>query len=209
MDQISSNSEVKIRKFNPNTDAKSLTEVWVKGLDQTSNAKWWFQRQWWKDMFVRYAAKATSEDGDMGPEGANLAKHWCTDEGNRCMLIAELVSKEETNPPLLVGCCGIVRGTSLSAEDIDKTETRFSIWKMSVDEKIQGKGVGGKLMKAAEVWAKDNGCLKLRMITANPVASYFYQKHGYEWTEWTWMEWIAFRYLGGHMPTGKWHEKEL
>ena len=202
-----SSSDITIRSFNPDLDAKPLTELWVKGLDQTSNAKYWWVRKWWKDMFDRYAAKATSPDGDMGPDGSNLEQNWCGDETNRGMLVAEVVS--ENKPSILVGCCGIIRGTDSSPKKIDANETTFSIWKMSVDENCQGKGIGGKLMKAAEDWAKTNGCFKLRMITTNPIASWFYQKHGYEWVEWTWLEWIAFRYFGGYMNMGKWHEKEL
>ena len=78
-----SSSDIRIRNFNPDLDAKPLTELWVKGLDQTSNAKYWWVRKWWKDMFDRYAAKATSPDGDMGPDGSNLEQNWCGDETNR------------------------------------------------------------------------------------------------------------------------------
>jgi len=207
MDYESQLSVVRIRKFVPSTDAEALTKIWVKGLDQTSNAKFWITRQWWKDVFDKYAAKAISEDGDMGPNGANLEKQWCLDEKNRCMLVAEIVSPEY--PSKLVGCCGIIRGADSNPKDINENETTFSIWKMSVDESCQGKGVGGKLMKEVEKWAKENGCIKLRMITTNPIASRFYQKHGYEWTEWTYFEWFLFQYMGGYIKGGKWHEKEL
>ena len=206
MDPSFQSSDVQIRNFNPSTDAEALTKVWVKGLDQTSNAKWWITRNWWKDVFEKYAAKAISEDGDMGPNGANLEKQWCLDEKNRCMLVAEIVSSESSR---LVGCCGIIRGTDSNPKEINDQETTFSIWKMSVDERCQGKGVGGKLMDEAEKWAKERGCLKLRMITTNPIASTFYQKHGYEWTEWTYVEWLLFQYMGGYIRGGKWHEKEL
>ena len=123
----SDSSEIKIRKFNPNEDAAALTKIWVKGLDQTSNAKWWITRQWWKDVFDKYAAKATSGDGDMGPDGSNLEKQWCLDETNRIMLIAEKISPESL--PQIVGCCGVIRGTDSSPKQIDKKETTFSIWK--------------------------------------------------------------------------------
>ena len=185
----------------------NLTQIWVKGLDQTSNAKWLITRNWWKDVFEKYAAKATSEDGDMGPNGSNLEKQWCLDKNNRCMLVAELVSSE--SPSKLVGCCGIIRGTDSNPKVINDQETTFSIWKMSVDERCQGRGVGGKLMREAEKWAKEKGSLKLRMITTNPIASKFYQKHGYEWTDWTYFEWFLFQFMSGYMRGGKWHEKDL
>jgi len=207
MHLLSDSSEIRIRKFNPDGDAAALTKIWVKGLDQSSNAKWWITRKWWKDMFDEYAAKATSEDGDMGPDGTNLEKQWCLDKTNRVMLVAEKISPE--SPPQLVGCCGVIRGTDSSPKEIDEKETTFSIWKMSVDEKCQGKGVGGKLMKEAEKWTKANGGIKLRAVTTNPIASKFYQKHGYEWTEWTYLEWFLFQYMGGYIKGGKWHEKIL
>ena len=199
--------KVKIRKFDPDTDSKQLTQIWLKGLSQTVNSKWWFTREWWKECFAQYAAKAMSRTGDMGPEGENLSRNWCGDENNRCMLVAEYASGSRL--PVLIGCCGVIRGTDPNATDVDENETTFSIWKMSVDEYYSRSGVGRKLMNMAEIWAKKCGCVKLRMITANPIASIFYQRRGYEWTEWTWLEWLAFKFLGGYLPTGKWHEKEL
>ena len=61
----------------------------------------------------------------------------------------------------------------------DENETTFSIWKMSVDEYYSRSGVGKKLMNMAEFWAKKRGCVKLRMITANPIASIFYQSNSF------------------------------
>ena len=207
MEQESSSPDVRIRSFNPDIDAKPLTKVWVKGLEQTSNAKYWLVRKWWEETFAQYAVKATSPDGDMGPGGSNLERNWCGDEKNRCMLVAVIALDNKSS--VLVGCCGIIRGTESSPKEIKTNETNFSIWKMSVDGDFQGKGIGGKLLKAAEDWAKTNGCVNLRMITTNPIASCFYQRHGYGWVEWTWMEWIAFRYLGGYIYMGKWHEKNF
>ena len=199
--------KVKVREYNPNTDSKRLTQVWVKGLSQTVNSKWWFTRGWWKECFAQYAAKAMSRNGDMGPEGENLSRNWCGDQNNRRMIVAEYASGNGL--PLLIGCCGVTRGTDPSVKDVGENETTFSIWKMSVDQYYAGLGVGKMLMGVAEVWAKGCGCVKLRMITANPIASSFYQRRGYEWIEWTWLEWLAFKFLGGYLPTGKWHEKEL
>ena len=188
---------VNIRQLNPESDAKAVTELWVDGLQQTVKAKWWPTRPYWRYCFKKYAEKSTLPTGDMGPNGQNLAAFWCTQLTNRCMLVSEVTRSGED--PQVVGCCGVVRGTSCNeTSGIKEDETTFSIWKMSVMEEWRGKRIGAKLLKAAEDWARDNGCRKMRMITANPIASKFYQKQGYALDSGVFGVWL-----------GAWHEKEL
>ena len=59
------------------------------------------------------------------------------------------------------------KNPALDAE-VTQEETTFSVWKMSVAEESRGRGVGRKLLEAGESWAKENGCVKMVMVTANP-----------------------------------------
>ena len=191
--------EIAIRHFCPETDSSTVANIWVNGLNQTVQAKWWPVRPIWQFMFDKMAEDALSPDGDVGPDGKNLSEMWCNSAGNKCMLVAETNISDEGS--VVVGCCGVVRGTSLgkNTKNISNDETTFSIWKMSVVEEFRGKGVGAKLILGAEDWAKRNGCLRMRMITANPIASRFYQSHGYDM--------LGLKLFGVWL--GKWHEKQL
>eukprot|EP00111_Clytia_hemisphaerica_P012558 TCONS_00036914-protein len=193
---------VEIRKFNPKTDAKRLTEIWVDGLRQTVDSQWWWKRVYWRELFSQYAKDATAVDGDMGPEGTNLEKSWCFDEENVQMLVAELIFQDPKLAHLLVGSIGIKRGYEHS-----KDGTIFTIWKMSVDINYRGYSIGGKLLLEGEKWAKQKGGTKITAASMNPIASKFYLKHGYEWSEWSWWDWIVFKYIGS--MNGKLHEKTL
>ena len=202
--------DVEIRKFNPQTDAKRLTEIWVEGLSQTVDAQWWWKREHWHKLFTEFGKQETSVEGNMGPDGANLEKFWCHDEENVQMLIAELTFQDPNTKPLLVGSIGIKRGYGRydsSEYSKDKNETIFSITKMSVDVNYRRYSIGGKLLSAAEEWARQAGAKKLRAGTMNPIASRFYLKHGYEWLDWSWWDWIVFKYVGS--MSGKSHEKNL
>ena len=194
-------NNVNIRHFCLESDANEVSNIWVSGLDQTVKSKWWPTRPIWKLFFDRMAENAVGPNGDVGPNGQNLSKHWCADAGNRCMLVAEMIlNGEKTGNSRIVGCIAVVRGTTCNINiEVEDAETTFSVWKMSVTEECRRQGIGAKLLKAGEKWAKDNGCRKMRMITANPIASNFYQNQGYG-------------LLGANVfgiCLGGWHEKEL
>lgn len=63
-------------------------------------------------------------------------------------------------------------------------EKRNKAWidLIAVDETTRGKGIGTKLIIAAESWAKSKGCTEMRVVTqqANLKACKFYEKHGYQ-----------------------------
>ena len=200
-DHYQNENKVNIRHFCSETDKNEVSNIWVSGLDQTVNSKWWPTRPIWKFFFNRMAEYAVEESGDVGPNGQNLSNHWCDDTGNRCMLVAEMTLEcENTLNSRIVGCIAVVRGTNSNNNiKVENTETTFSVWKMSVSEEYRRMGIGKKLLDAGEKWAKNNGCKNMRMITANPIASTFYQNQGYELLP-TNMFGI---WLGG------WHEKEL
>ena len=56
-----------------------------------------------------------------------------------------------------------------------------SLW---LDEKVRGKGVGSKLLAAAETIAKERGCSFVILDTLDFQARPFYEQHGYQ-VQWT------------------------
>ena len=192
---------VTIRHFNPESDAKQVHDIWINGLEQTVKSKNLLLRPIWKLLFYLMAHNAVRSNGDVGPSGQNLFKHWCQDNRNRCLLVAEKdVIKKDERPNVIVGCIAIIRGTDCKINAIvDQEDITFSVWKMSVAEDFRRQGVGRKLIEAAEKWAAEKGCKKMKMVTANPVASKFYQKQGYKSIHPN----FCFGWLGS------WYEKQI
>merc|ERR1719198_68357 len=115
-------------------------------------------------MMQRLAQSACSEDGDMGPEGKNLAKHW-HDHADRRMLVAVPdPCATENDKPAIIACCGVKRGVS-EKDEAPVTETSFSIWRMSVSAQYRQKGVGRAIMQAAEEWAAAQGGAQMHLVT--------------------------------------------
>jgi len=55
------------------------------------------------------------------------------------------------------------------------------VWGLDVDENTQGKGIGRALMDRAEEWAKEQGCVSMK-VNSNVMrtgAHKFYEKIGY------------------------------
>ena len=195
-------SDVHIRHFQSDTDAIQVCQMWVNGLDQTVSSKWWPTQPLWRLLFNHMAKLAVEENGDIGPSGQNIHKYWCEDKENRCMLVAEKkgIGGEISAPGKVVGCMAVVRGTNNRVTITPNSqEETFSVWKMSVARECRRNGIGGKLLKVGEEWAVAHGCKRMRMITANPVASQFYQSHGYEL--------MCNNRLT--MCFGGWHEKQI
>ena len=193
---------VNIRHFQPESDAKQVHDLWINGLEQTIKSKSWVFRPIWKIFFHIMACNAVASNGDVGPNGQNLFSHWCEDKENRCLLVGEKkclgTNAEECK---IVGCIAVIRGTDsrVEAKFTEEQSTFFSVWKMSVAEECRRHGIGSKLLEAGEKWAADNGCKKMKIVTANPIASQFYQNQGYKPIDSN----ILFAWLGG------WHEKEI
>ena len=174
--------EVVIRHFCAESDAKAVHDIWMNGLEQTVQSKWFLFRPIWRLFFHIMARNAIKANGDVGPNGQNLFDHWCEDSNNRCLLVGEqnCLGKDEKKYNI-VGCIVVIRGTDTRNNPmVNKEETTFSVWKMSVADEYRRQGIGRRLLDDAENWAKNNGCKKMKMITANPIASKFYQKQGYK-----------------------------
>ena len=189
---------VRIRPFVPG-DSAAVAAIWVSGLRQTVDSTSGI-----KSILMRRAMEwlerdATSAGGDVGPDGANLAAHWCSQDG-REMLVATLVGSEED---VVVGCCGVIRGTDeRNPAAADGECDVCSVWRVSVAESARRRGVGAALMGAAEDWARARGACRMRLVTGNPVAATFYADGmGYERPGWRWDRMLP-RYV-------MWFEKNL
>merc|ERR1711963_742471 len=144
-------NESVIRHFCPKTDAKQVHDIWINGLEQTVQAKWWLFRPIWKFFFHTMARNATKSNGDVGPNGQNLFSYWCEDNKNKCLLVCENHGLgEDLENGNIVGCIAVIRGTnSRNNAIVNKEDTVFSIWKMSVMDKHRRRGIGRKLLDGA------------------------------------------------------------
>lgn len=128
---------------------------------------------------ARLERSATSAEGDVGPDGANLPAHWYRRDG-REMLVA-------TIGPDVVGCCGVIRGTDEKMPAPPAGCDACSVWRVSVTEKARRLGVGTALMRAAEDWARAHGASRMQLVTGNPVAATFYvERMHYRRPGWRW-----------------------
>ena len=181
MSSSASPSDIHIRLFEVR-DAPSVTRIWVDGLEQTVQAASVFTRPLWRLLMEKLADHATSPNGDMGPDGANLDRFWGSNgEGerdDRAIYIAESRDRV-TGVVAVVGVCCVKRGED--EKDIPPAGYPvFSIWRMSVDERVRGTKIGTRLMSAAEDWARGKGGGKMTLITGNSIASKFYRSIGYK-----------------------------
>ena len=167
------------------TDAFTICQIWCDGLNQTSQScQWNMSKHIVGHMMTKLKDHATSEEGDVGPNGANLAIRWM-DKSDRVMLVAEydeIASKEQR----VVGCCGVKIGTHESKHGPESDVG--SVWRVSVDPSARNLGVGKVLMAEAERWISDssNGrcCTKMQLVTGNRIAAQFYKTLGYEKINW-------------------------
>lgn len=130
-------------------DSPVVAKIWVNGLSQTIenwSAPWRPLLRW---AFRKEAVNTTSEDGDIGPNGANIMVKWMMAE-DRTFLVADIDGT--------VGwCVGVRRGKGHQSHDDTKNGKQSkiaSIWRLSVAETARRRGVATKLMAAAEEWAK-------------------------------------------------------
>mmetsp|Transcript_39143 Transcript_39143/g.71728 ORF Transcript_39143/g.71728 Transcript_39143/m.71728 type:complete len:201 (-) Transcript_39143:430-1032(-) len=193
------------------------------GLSQTTDAcQWTITKRLVGPMMEKLREHATSDDGDIGPEGGNLAKCWM-ERDDRVMLVAELIvakddtfsdtmdttssdpaNTDATTKQKIVGCCGVKIGSSETqpGPEIDVG----SVWRVSVDASARQRGVGRALMDEAERWVlaeeKKNGGgskMKMQLVTGNGIAAHFYKAIGYRKRYWA----LDFFGLPG------WFEKDL
>ena len=169
---------INIRSFEER-DSATVTRIWVDGLEQTVQAASLFTRPLWRRLMMNLANQATSIDGDMGPNGINLNKVWGNNNNendDRIMFVAE---RNDGITNEIIGVCCIKRGEH--ENDIPPTGYPiYSIWRMSVDDRVRRCKVGSLLMLKAEEWAKSKGGKKITLMTGNSMASKFYQSLGYK-----------------------------
>lgn len=83
-----------------------------------------------------------------------------------------------------IGCVGVKSVHTLHHErDARASDTPFeaSIWRLSVDDRMRGEGIGRLLMQRAEKWAKETAfCNNISLITGNEDSKIFYSRIGYK-----------------------------
>jgi len=182
-------------------DAAVVAKIWREGLAQTAEAAPWWLRPVMAYLMERYGTQALQPNGDVGPKGQNLMQQWNhpEQEHRRRMFVAcLLVSNSSTNEAdqqsqqdesesstVVVGVVGVKKGFNSEmdnndSDDENDNEDMASIWRMSVDASVRRQGVGLALMEHAEDWARQQGCTRMKLVTANAIAAQFYiQKAGY------------------------------
>jgi GNAT superfamily N-acetyltransferase len=167
-----------IRPFEPR-DSAAVAAIWVGGLQQTIDSTGGLMSLLMQPAMAWLKRSATAADGDVGPDGANLAAHWCSHDG-RQMLVATMDSG------VVVGCCGVIRGTDEKKSAPTGCDV-CSVWRLSVAETARRRGVAMALMRAAEDWARKEGASSIRLVTGNHVAATFYvERMRYERPGWRW-----------------------
>ena len=83
-----------------------------------------------------------------------------------------------------------------------------SVFRVSVDRRVRGRGAGRLLMDAAEEWAAEHGYTHIELTTASPTAIRFYERLGYS-VHYTKLSILEFRVVhmrkpvkGGGAPGG-------
>lgn len=147
-------------------DIADVQRVWTAGLSQTYERFQGEQRQQWKDAFDKEAATAVR--GDL----ADPVAYWV-----RRGLGAFFVALDRAGS--VVGCVGVKAGETLVWVSEDTSCNTASVWRLSVDASVRRQGLATLLMKAVEAWAAANGFQRVRMMTANCIASTFYEGLGY------------------------------
>lgn len=147
-------------------DCAAAAQIWRDGLEQSAASINILLRPCFAHYMAAYGDEAMSETGDVGVNGSNLPVFWNgTDRVMLCAFLSE-------NPDTCVGVVGVKIGPSFKDEEPGATEA--SIWRMSVDGTVRRRGIGLKLMEAAQQWAKEHGCTSMGLWTVNKIAASFY-----------------------------------
>lgn len=177
------------------SDASAAAKIWRDGLSQTTRhaVPWIFRslaavRSLADEKMGAMRDEVLSEDGDVGPDGANLVRTYREEDGRR-MFVACVPddgsggSSSSSAGYVVVGCCGVKRG--MDEYKSEPESNTASIWRMSVDESHRGRGVATQLMNASEEYARaELGCAKVTLLTVNPIAINFYMnRRGYRRAE--------------------------
>jgi ribosomal protein S18 acetylase RimI-like enzyme len=180
-------------------DAAQAGQIWVQGLQQSSDSMPEEDREMVESYFRDFAKKECEEGGGVGPDGTGMIKTWHHDPAGNvdrdCRMFVAVREDTDTadgekvtNPPthVVLGLVGVKRGMDSKEFPTDESKedySVFSIWKMSVSVDARGLGLGSRLMTTAEQWVKEQpNAQVMRLITGNPIAAKFYTsaKVGYE-----------------------------
>jgi ribosomal protein S18 acetylase RimI-like enzyme len=170
-------TQITIRRLQEK-DGPIVAKIWVNGLSQTIenwSAPWRPLLRW---AFNKEVVSTTSDDGDIGPKGANLMVKWMMADDRTFLVMAEI------DDGTVGGCVGVRRDKGQSHDTNDKQSKIASIWRLSVAETARRRGVATQLMAAAEEWAKSIGCESMWLMCGNPRGQDFYRSVGYEATNW-------------------------
>lgn len=77
---------------------------------------------------------------------------------------------------------GVIGWVHVSVTPLLEVEWRAEVNGLVVDEKVRSLGAGGRLLEAAEKWARKMGCagMSVRSNVIRERAQGFYLRHGYE-----------------------------
>lgn len=168
---------VLIRPMNAK-DAAAVAKIWRDGLSQTADSHGFVLKPIMRYSLEHYGNEAMKTAGDVGPEGVNLVERWMA-KVDRTMLVACCVDSDDGSESKCIGCIGVKIGGDMEKEEPGSTVA--SVWRMSVEESTRRQGVGLKLLRAAEEWAREHQCKTMVLETTNKIAAQFYTvKAGYQ-----------------------------
>lgn len=178
---LMSSSNVIIRTAEA-SDGPDVARIWVAGLSQTIENSWRIFQPLLRWAFDKSAKESLSEEGDLGPDGANLIKIW-VGPADRTFVVA-------VENGTVVGCVGVKKKGSQNDHDVKTVVTEetkvAAIYRLSVDESARRKGIAKSLMNKAHEWAKEEaGCESMWLPTMNPRAADFYKAIGYKSCHWS------------------------
>jgi GNAT superfamily N-acetyltransferase len=170
-------------------DAPHVGEIWRRGLVQTAESyNFAVMKTILGYALDRYGQHAMTPEGDVGPGGRNLVHAWMN-QNDRTMLVAT-----DSSEGLIVGCIGVKVGKDMTKQETGSTVA--SVWRMSVEESFRRQGVGLSLIRAAEEWARQQGCSSVVLETTNKFAAQFYIKAGYREEPFPKEQSIIHHYMG-------------
>jgi ribosomal protein S18 acetylase RimI-like enzyme len=157
MDEAPSSTAITIRPTLPQ-DADSITRIYLESADYHASLD--PERYWVPEV---EAIAARYREGRQHPPGAG---------GEALTLVAELGGD----------IAGFVDARITHSPDPMHREMIYChVVEIAVRRRHQGQGVGGRLLRAAEDWGREQGAelASLEYLAANTRASAFYQRSGY------------------------------
>lgn len=172
-------------------DGRAIAQIWTDCLEQTVTSTTWVLQPLVSMVMKQLAASATAQNGDIGPEGANIEAHWPWLRTTAAYLwrstMASWLDAAGSRLDMMIQrvgrCCRCRKALVLTTKSKPAVPCGATV---SVAATAHRKGVSAALMSVAAQWDRDAGCTELVLITGNPSAVQFcvsirYRKLG--WTE--------------------------